>query len=92
MIACVALLNMAAQCSGATELDRAHHPALQAAERSRVRLPVRVAVAVEDIRHFVPDGRHGAQALGFTGKASVNRGSRSNGLVVAHKVLVATFK
>ena len=69
---------MAAQRRRPAQLDRAHHPALDAAEVTVMRLAIGVAVAAEDIRHL-QSGRHGAaaQAGGTTSSFS-----RSSGLCV----------
>ena len=96
MAARIAPLDMATQRGGAAELNGAHDPMLQRIEHTGMILPVCCAVAVKNIRHFEPDGGHD-QAQKCTGgrgggKGSGGCGSRSNGLTVAHTVLVETFR
>lgn len=96
MAAGVALLDMPAECRRSAALDRAHHRALVATERLSVRFAVGGADLAKDVCALEPpEGAQGAPqkctgglgALGTTGA-----GSQSNGLVVAHTVLVATFR
>ena len=54
-----AALNMAAEFGRPAQLDRAHHTPLEASERTVMNLPIRLAVAAEDIRHL-QSRRHGA--------------------------------
>ncbi len=66
----VTLLQVAAQGSGAAELDGAHHAPLSARDGSNVLLPVRRTVAAEDTRHFALRSLHwpaGSEILGCGG-------------------------
>ena len=95
MAAGVALLDVATECGRAAALDGAHDAALAAAQALAVLLAVGGAELAEDVRHLEPDGaqrdpQKWAGGLWFGGASTL--GSRSNGLTVAHTVLVATFR
>src|SRR6476619_1024255 len=81
-----ALLDMAAECGGAARLDGRHDATFDAAEMLVVRLPERVAVAAEDVRHL----QRGAHAPSQDGGVTSSR-KRSSGLGVPRIVLVATW-
>lgn len=53
-----AALDMAAQFGGPAQLDGAHRTALDASEMTVMSLPIRLAMAAEDIRHL-QSRRHG---------------------------------
>lgn len=95
MAAAVALLDMAAQRRGPTQLDRTHGAALGYRERSAALLTVGFAVAAEYVRHFRRPGHHcpGAQkrsgGAGFGVTVSSGCGSKSSGLDVEQTLLVA---
>jgi hypothetical protein len=59
----IALLDMAAERCGATDLDGGHDAALVGREPTALRGPERLAVAAEDIRHLQRRA-HGSQLLG----------------------------
>ena len=48
----VALLDMAAECGGAAQFDRAHHAPLDATEPPGMGLPILRAAAAKDVRHL----------------------------------------
>jgi len=80
----------------AATLDRAHDAALPTAEGVSVLLAVGRPGLAEDVRHLEPDGAQGppqrsAGGIGIGGGGST-LGNKSKGLVVAHTVLVATFR
>ena len=52
MAAVVTLLEMTAEYSGATDLDRGHNTALRYRKRSAMLLTIGCAVAAEHVRHF----------------------------------------
>src|ERR1700691_3184078 len=54
---------MAAQCRGATKLDRRHGAALRRWERSAALLSVGLAVTAEHVRHFDRTSPHRGPAL-----------------------------
>ena len=95
MPAPVALLDMTAKRSCATQLDCGHSATLRCGESSAVLLSICVAVAAEHIRDF--GGIAGHRARGQAGQgagvgrggAEVDEGRASNGLTVAHTLLVA---
>ena len=96
MPAGVALLDVTTQRCRAAALDVGHDATLPAAERVSVLLTIGRADLAEDVRHLEPRGAQrspqkceGSAALVCGGAMS---GSRSNGLVVAQMVLVATFR
>lgn len=77
-----AALDMAAQYACPAQFDRAHHPPLDASETAAVKPPIRLAVAVEDIRHLQPR-RHGTSGRRHDGDAqSVERACRAPDEVV----------
>ncbi len=91
----IKLFNMSAGRDGATQLNGAHRAPLRATEAVGVGLPILRAAAAEDVRHF--QWRAHARAQKYSGAADWEGmgsgcGSRSKGLVVAHTVLVASFK
>ena len=92
----VTLFDMAAKCCRAATLDRAHDAALTTAERVAVFLAVGGAGPTEDVRQLEPDGtqrRPQKWAGGVrVGAGGSTLGNRSKGLVVAHTVVVATFR
>jgi len=92
----VALFDVAAEGGSAALFDRAHGTQLPAAERIGMRLTKCGPEAAEDIRHFQRRGGHGCAGQkyvgGVGGGEGSGRGSRSKGLVVAHTVVVATFR
>jgi len=92
----ITLLDMAPQRRSPATLDRAHDAALTTAERVTVFLAVGRAGLTEDVRQFEPDGtqrqpQKWAGGVGVGGGGST-LGNRSKGLVVAHTVVVATFR
>ena len=96
MPAGIALLEVTAQRRRAAGLDGAHDTALPAAERVSVILTVSWPELAKDIRYLEPGGAQrapqkcaGGLALGCGGSTL---GNRSNGLTVAHSVLVAIFR
>jgi len=96
MAAGVALLHMAAQRCSATALDVGHDTTLPTAERVSVFLTIGRADLAEDVRHLEPRGAQRdpqkCVGSGTSGGDGPTSGSRSNGLVVAQMVLVATFR
>ena len=91
----VALFDMAAEGRGAAQFDRAHRTPLGTTEPVGMGLPVLRAAAAEDVRHLECRTHDCVQKYsgGLGGGCSGSGcGSRSKGLVVAHTVLVATFK
>ncbi len=60
--AVLALLDVSPKRRGSAQLDRAHHPALDTTEMTRVRLTISLALMAEYIRHF-QTARHGAAAI-----------------------------
>jgi hypothetical protein len=54
----IALLDMSAECSGATALNRAHDATLPATERVSVVLAVTGPGLAKDVRHLEPGGTH----------------------------------
>ena len=96
MAAGVALFDVAAEGGGAAAFDCAHGTQLPAAERVGVGLAKCSTEAAEDIRHFQWRGGHRAfqkYAGGLGGPwIGSGRGSKSNGLRVAHTVVVASFR
>ena len=96
MAAGVALLQVATERCRATALDVGHDTALPTAERVRVFLAIGRADLAEDVRHLEPRGaQRGPQKSVGTATFRCGGsmlGSRSNGLVVAQMVLVATFR
>jgi hypothetical protein len=96
MAAVVALLNMAAESGGTATLDRAHDAALPTAEGLGVLLAVGRTGLAKDVRHLEPGGMHHAPQQWAGGAGSIPgssiRGKQSKGLVVAHTVVVATFR
>lgn len=92
----VTLLDVTTERDGATTLDRAHDAALPTAEGISVLLAVGRAGLAEDVRHLEPGGaqrspQRGAGGVGVGGGDST-LGNKSKGLIVAHTVVVATFK
>ena len=91
----VALLNMSAERGGTAQLDRAHRAPLRTTEPIGMGLPVLRAAAAEDVRHLEWCAHARIQkysgSAGRGGMAS-GCGRRSKGLVVAHTVLVASFR
>ena len=69
---------MAAQFGSPAQLDGAHHAALDAPEMAVMGLPIRLAMAAEDVRHL-QSRRHGG--TGQPG-GTTSMFSRSSGLVV----------
>ena len=69
---------MAAEFGGPAQLDRAHHAALDASEMAVMGLPIRLAMAAEDIRHLQSRRHGGPDQPGGT----TSMFSRSSGLVV----------
>jgi hypothetical protein len=74
MAAVVTLLEMAAENSGAADLDRGQYAALRRAERSAVLLTIGFAVAAKHIRYFKLGAIHVPElevlwwsGLGFSG-------------------------
>ena len=57
-----AALDMAAEFGGPAQLDGAHHATLDASEMAVMNLPIRLAVAAEDIRHL-QSRRHGRDPI-----------------------------
>ncbi|CAH1696710.1 hypothetical protein CHELA1G11_60027 [Hyphomicrobiales bacterium] len=53
-----AAIDMAAEFGGPAQFDGAHHAALDASEMTVMNLPIRLAMAAEDIRHL-QSRRHG---------------------------------
>ncbi len=62
MRAGVALLDMAAQCRRAAELDGAHDPQLGTAKHAGMRLAILRAVAAEHVRHLQLHAAHGPRS------------------------------
>ena len=93
MPAAVALLDMTAKRCCATQLDCGHSATLRGGESGTVLLSICVAVAAEHIRHFGGVAGHWAcvQAGAGVGRggAEVDECRASNGLAVAHTLLVA---
>ena len=93
MPAAVALLDMTAKRCCATQLDCGHSATLRGGESGAVLLSKCVTVAAEHIRHFGGVAGHWAsvQAGAGVGRggAKVDEGRASNGLAVAHTLLVA---
>ena len=93
MPAAVALLDMTAKRCCATQLDCGHSATLRGGESGAVLLSICVAVAAEHIRYFGSVAGHRAcvQAGAGVGRGSaeVDEGRASNGLAVAHTLLVA---
>jgi hypothetical protein len=91
--AAVALLDMTAKRSCATQFDCGHSATLRAGESSAVLLSICVAVAAEHIRHFGGIAGHRARVQAGAGVgrsgAEVDEGRASKGLAVAHTLLVA---
>ena len=92
----IALLDMPAERGGTATLDRAHDATLPTAKRCSVLLAVEGPGLAKDIRHLEPGGTHVpsqkcAGGVGIVGGGWI-WGNRSKGLVVAHTVLVATFR
>ena len=95
MAAVVTLLQMAAESSSPTDLDRSHDTALRHRHRSAVLLTIICAVAAENIRyfqaraiHFPPSLYKYRASVGFSLALSV-WGSRSSGLLVEHTLVLA---
>jgi hypothetical protein len=92
----IALFDMATERGGAAALDGAHDAALPAAERVSLSLTITGPGVAEDVRHIEPGGAHRASQKCAGGVGVGARGStlgnKSKGLVVAHTVLVATFR
>ena len=84
-VALGASLDMTAEPSRATCLDRAHDAAFDPAEVAGMRLSIRLAVAAEDVRHL----QCGHDCRDQAGPASSSF-SRSNGLAVLPIVVAAT--
>jgi hypothetical protein len=80
------LLDMAPERCRPAGRNGTHDAPLAAAKATGVRLPKRVAVAAEDIRHLQP----ASHAAGSAGGTTCNW-SRSSGLGGALIVLVATW-
>ncbi|GLC98037.1 hypothetical protein Tamer19_74460 [Cupriavidus sp. TA19] len=96
MAAAITLLDMTAQGRGTALLDGAHDTLRLATKRVGVQLTIRRTVAAQDVRQL-QRGRHErgqSRAGGGSGEMveAGGRGRRSKGLVVAHTVLVATFR
>ena len=94
MSACIALLDMTTERGGATQLNGTHHAPLGTTEPVGMGVPILWAAA-EDVRHFESRSHRRVQKYAGgvgSGGMGVGCGSRSKGLVVAHTVLVATFK
>lgn len=95
MSAGVAPLDMATEGRGAAQLDCTHRAPLRTTEPVGVHLPVLLAAVAEDIRHLEWRAHACVQkyaGAGAAGGMGSGCGSRSKGLVVAHTVLVASFK
>ena len=96
MPAGIALFDVATQRRGTAQLNRAHGALLAARERLDVSLPIGGTEAAEYVRHFEPcrAQRRAQKCVGDAGGGVGGSawGSRSNGLVVAQTVVVATFK
>jgi len=58
-----AVLDMASQHRRSARLDRCHHAALGSAEMVRAGVPIRRAVAAEDIRHLQRGAHWGRKKL-----------------------------
>ena len=91
-----ALLDMTAERGRAAALDGAHDAALAAAQALFVLVTIGRAELAEDVRHLQPGWAQrdpqkwvGGLAIGEGGSTL---GNRSNGLTVAHTVLVAIFR
>ena len=92
----VALLDVSAERGGTATLDRAHDTALPTTKRRSMLLAVERPGLAKDIRHLEPGGPHVASqkcagGVGIVGGGWI-WGNRSKGLVVAHTVVVATFR
>jgi hypothetical protein len=91
--AAVALLDMAAKRGGATQLDRGHRATLRRGKSGAMLLTISLAAAAEHVRHFRSDARHWASIQAGAGRglgaAEVGDSRASNGLAVAHTLLVA---
>jgi hypothetical protein len=91
--AAVALLDMTAKRCCATQLDCGHGVTLRGGESGAVLLSKCVTVAAEHIRHFGGVAGHWAsvQAGAGVGRGGAEAGEyrASNGLAVAHTLLVA---
>lgn len=96
MTAGITLLDVCAERGGATTLDRAHDRALPTAEGISVLLTIGRPGLAEDVRDLEPGGaqrppQKSAGQIGGGGGGST-LGNKSKGLIVAHTVLVATFR
>ena len=96
MAAFVTLLDVTTERDGAATLDRALDATLPTAEGISVLLAVDRAGLAEDVHHLEPDGtqrspQRGAGGVGVGDGDSI-LGNKSKGLIVAHTVVVATFK
>jgi hypothetical protein len=96
MSAIVALLDVTTERCGAATLDRAYDAALPSAQSVGVLLAVGRPGLAEDVRHLEPDGsqrpsQRGAGGVGV-GSGGSTLGNKSKGLIVAHTVVVATFR
>ncbi len=92
----VALLDVSAECGGTATLDCTHDAELPAAECRPMLLAIKGPAVAKDIRHLEPGGTHVpfqkcAGGVGIVGGGWI-WGNRSKGLVVAHTVVVATFR
>ena len=96
MTAGVALLHVSAEGFCAAKLDCTHDAALPTAQSISVLQAIGRPGLAKDFRHLEPDGaqRQPQQLAGGVGAGAGDSalGSKSKGLVVAHTVLVATFK
>ena len=95
MAALITLLQVTAKRSSSAELDRSHDTALRYRHRSAVLQTIICAVVAENIRYFQARAIHFPAPLykyrasvGFSSALRV-LGSRSNGLLVEHTLIVA---
>jgi len=91
----ITLLDVPAKRGGTATLDGAHDATLPTAKRRSVLLAVEGPGLAKDIRHLEPGGTH-VPSQKCAGGVSIGGGwiwgNRSKGLVVAHTVVVATFR